>query len=141
MRALAVLVAAAVSVTSVEAQIVFGLVVERESGSPLEGAMVLLFDGAARQVDRSLTDASGRFTLRADTAGTHVLRVDRIGYASVSTGTFRVGPEGLFRRIEVPLAPIELEGLSVSGAPRCAIRPARCRALGLSLATVVNEPG
>ena len=52
-----------------------------------------------------------------------MLRVDRVGYASLSTGTFDVVPQGLFRRIEVPLSPVQLEGLAVQGSPRCEVRP------------------
>jgi Carboxypeptidase regulatory-like domain len=116
-------------------QTVFGTVAGQASGVPLEGAMVILFDATAREVDRSLTDASGRFSLDADTTGTHVLRVDRIGYASVGTGSFELGPEGLFRRIEVPLSPIRLEGLFVEASPRCEVRPAE----GLATARVWDE--
>ncbi len=116
-------------------QTVFGTVVGEASGLPLEGAMVILFDATAREVDRSLTDASGRFSLDADTTGAHVLRVDRIGYASVGTGSFDLGPEGLFQRIEVPVLPIRLEGLFVEASPRCEVRPAE----GLATARVWDE--
>ncbi|MEE2899299.1 MAG: carboxypeptidase-like regulatory domain-containing protein [Gemmatimonadota bacterium] len=93
-------VALALWPTSLPAQTVWGIVVEDGTGVPLEGATMILFDQALQEVDRSLSDATGRYTLEADSAGTHVIRVDRIGYASLSTGTLDVPEQGLFRRIE-----------------------------------------
>lgn len=108
--------------TSLPAQTVWGIVIDDGTGVPLEGAMMILFDRALQEVDRSLSDATGRYTLKADSAGAHVIRVDRIGYASLSTGTLDVPEQGLFRRIEVPLRPIQLEGLAVQGGQRCEVR-------------------
>ena len=44
--------------TSLPAQTVWGIVVDDGTGVPLEGAMMILFDQALQEVDRSLSDAT-----------------------------------------------------------------------------------
>lgn len=106
----------------VRAQIVRGQVVEEVSNTPVEGAMVLLLDLEGRTVHRVLTDASGGFVLDADHPGPHFVRVDRIGYESLTTERFDVPVSGTFRRVAVPIRPVELAGISVEGARRCEVR-------------------
>lgn len=103
-------------------QIVRGQVVEEGSNSPVEGAMVLLLELDQRTVHRVLTDASGGFILDADRPGPHLIRVDRIGYESLTTPRFDVPVEGTFRRVTVPIRPVELAGIAVEGARRCEVR-------------------
>lgn len=119
----------------VHAQIVRGQVVEEASNTPVEGAMVVLLDLERRMVHRVLTDASGGFVLDADHPGPHFVRVDRIGYESVTTDRFDVPVDGTFRRVSVPIRPVELEGISVEGARRCEVRGQQ----GQSTATVWEE--
>jgi hypothetical protein len=44
--------------TSLPSQTVWGIVVDDGTGVPLEGAMMILFDQALQEVDRSLSDAT-----------------------------------------------------------------------------------
>ena len=105
------------------AQTVRGVVAEDGTGTRLAGAMVVLFDFDGEAVDRVLSDAGGGFTMRADHPGRYHVRVDRIGYASLTTDPFDVPVRGTFRRIDVPIRPIRLRGLDVSGSRRCEVRP------------------
>ena len=105
------------------AQVVRGVVSEEGSGTPLAGAMVVLFDADGDRVDRVLTDASGGFSTEADRPGRYYVRVDRIGYASLTTDPFDVPVAGTFQRIAVPIHPIRLRGLDVAGTRRCEVRP------------------
>lgn len=105
------------------AQVVRGAVSEAGSGTPLAGAMVVLFDADGDRVDRVLTDASGGFSTEADRPGRYYVRVDRIGYASLTTDPFDVPVAGTFQRIAVPIRPIRLRGLDVAGTRRCEVRP------------------
>ena len=105
------------------AQTVRGVVAEDGAGTPLTGAMVVLFDVDGEVVDRVLTDATGGFITQADHPGRYYVRVARIGYSSLTTDPFDVPVRGTFRRIDVPIRPIRLRGLDVSGSPRCEVRP------------------
>jgi len=116
-------VLAALSVAPASSQSVTGVVVEVGSSIPVDGAMVILFDSAGDPSDRALTDGLGRYSLDAKAPGVHSLRVDRIGYQSVSTGSFTVGPKGIERNLEIAVHAIELAGLDVSGSRRCEVRP------------------
>lgn len=104
------------------AQIVRGQVLEEGSNAPVEGAMVVLLEPGGHVVRRVLTDRSGGFIVRSDQPGSYLVRVDRIGYESLTTEAFEVTEEGAFRRIVVPIQPVQLEGLEVGGSRRCALR-------------------
>jgi carboxypeptidase family protein len=110
-------------ITSAESQLVRGAVAEDESGAPLVGAMVILFETDGQAVDRFLTDAVGTFVISAKHPGRYYLRIDRIGYASLTTEPFDVPVDGTFQRIAMPIEPIRLRGLDVSGTRRCEVRP------------------
>jgi len=118
------MVLATMLVAPAAAQTVRGVVVEAGARIPVDGAMVILFDATGDPVHRVLTDGLGRYFLEAEAPGRHSIRVDRIGYESVSTGTFSVDPTGLVRNIDVSVRAIELAGLDVSGSARCQVRPA-----------------
>ncbi len=93
MLALAV-VGWAVGAGPARAQIVRGVVVEEGSRTPVEGAMVVLTDVEGRVVHRVLTDADGGFIADLDRPGPHLIRVDRIGYESITTDRFDVPGAG-----------------------------------------------
>ena len=104
------------------AQPVLGVVVEEGRGAPVAAAMVLLFDDDGNRVDRMLSNAAGRFLLEARGRGPHYIVVDRIGYASVTTDRFTPAEGAEPMRIEVPIDPIRLRGLVISGGG-CRVRP------------------
>jgi len=105
------------------AQPVVGIVVEQGTGTPVPGVMVLLLDSAGTRVDRTLTNAGGRFLVHANTPGTHRMSVERMGFADWTSDPFRPGRLREPLRIEVPFEPISLEGLDISGGRRCEARP------------------
>lgn len=109
------------------AQTVNGFVVAEGTEERVQGAMVVLTDSLGAVVDRTLTDARGAFALDADAPGFHALRIDRIGYDRHSTDRFPVPDEGVFRRVAVMEVPIRLEGIEVTGARRCVVRPETAR--------------
>lgn len=109
-------------------QIVRGVVVEQASAIPVEGAMVVLLDYTGEPLKRVLTDADGQFIMDADRPGPHFIRVDRIGYESITTERFPVPVEGTYRRVEVPIQAVELMGIDVLGSRRCEVRPEEGRA-------------
>ena len=119
---LVVLAALALSAAPARCQIIRGQVTEQGTSAPVEGAMLVLLDPTGHLVTRVLTDASGGFIFRVTRTGAYVIRVDRIGYESVTTERFDVSPEGTFQRITVPIQPVQLQGIEVGGARRCELR-------------------
>ena len=109
--------------SSLHAQIVRGVVVEEGVDAPVEGAMVILMDLDGRTVDRVLTDADGEFIADADHPGPHLIRIDRIGYESLTTERFDVPVNGTYQTVTVPIRPVELMGINVEGSRRCEVRP------------------
>jgi len=116
------LLALALGAGPARAQIVRGQVVEDVTNTPVEGAMVVVVDVGGHVVRRVLTNATGGFIVQVEAPGEYLLRVDRIGYESLTTGRFDVPPEGSFQRIAVPIQPIKLEGLDIEGSRRCRLR-------------------
>ena len=119
----------------IDAQVVRGQLLNGETGLPLEGAMVLL-QGAQGEVGAVLSNASGRFLLRAPSPGSYTVRADRIGHASTTSDplTLALG-DTVDIRLVAEVSAIQLEGLEVSGEARCDVRPEAGRAV----ATVWEE--
>ena len=105
------------------AQSVSGAVVEQGTGVPVLGAMVVLVDSSGTPVDRALTDAAGGFVVNVDAPGLHHIEVERIGYADWAADPFRATASNTFITIEVPLVPMSLQGIDVSGEQRCRAGP------------------
>jgi len=121
--------------SAADAQVVRGRLVDAESGRPLEGAMVVL-EGPLGDVASVLSDALGRFVVRAPEVGTYALRADRIGHASARLEPFTLtAADTLDVRLTAPVSPVLLEGLEVSGERRCAVLPEA----GKAVATVWGE--
>jgi vitamin B12 transporter len=77
------LAAAAIAPAPLAAQLpgeLRGVVLDRATASPVEGAVVRLVETGRA----ALTDAAGRFVLRGLESGTWTLRVERLGHASYS---------------------------------------------------------
>jgi len=115
---------------------VTGVLVEGESGPPVEGAMVSLLSAGGGAAASSLTDTRGRFRLDAPSPGSYRLRADRIGYASTLTDPFRIeAGETVERRLVARVEAVDLEGIDVEGEKRCVVRPEE----GLATARVWDE--
>ena len=107
------------------AQSIQGVLVEIESRQPLEGAMVVLLDLEGATPRSTLTDADGRFLLNVPDPGQYALRVDRIGYESVTSPMLTVRSGEVLRyNMEIEVRPISLRAISVvAEEPRCGLRP------------------
>jgi hypothetical protein len=127
-RGLVTILSLMLSATPLSGQIVRGIVVDEGTQAPVEGAMVVLLRPDGTVVYQVLSDENGGFIVDAGDNGTYVVRIDRIGYESITTESFDVPAEGLFKRIDVPIRPVELVGLDVEGSRRCEVRPEEGRA-------------
>jgi hypothetical protein len=67
--------------SSLGAQSVRGVLVERQGGAPVAGALVAILDEGEVVKGEVLSDSTGAFLLRAPSAGRYALRAQRIGYA------------------------------------------------------------
>ena len=94
--------------------ILVGRVVDAESRSPVDGATVRLEDAGATV----LTNERGYFSLGERDAGVHYVQLERLGYASREVPIHVAGNVTQAVEIELSQQAIQLEGISVSVAPR-----------------------
>ena len=93
-------------------------------GVRVEGAIILLVDSAGRVVARSASRESGAFSLSAERAGLHALRVLRIGFAPTVVGPVRLAV-GASLSLDVTLigAPVRIAELRIVDRAPCEVRP------------------
>ena len=99
---------------SLRAQAIRGTLVEAGTGTPVDGAAIVLLDEAYAQISWWLTDPSGRFSFILQHGGTFRLRADRIVVK---------GEETVVYRLEIPVEAIVLAGITVESGRRCEVRP------------------
>ncbi len=148
--------AAAVQPTSLSAQAVpehagevEGVVRDAETGAPLAGVLVSVV--GARPA--ATTHGDGSFHLSGLEAGTHTLRVERLGYGT-ETLQVSTSADGALVVIELTASPLDVGGLVVTGAlsertAAEALRPVNVlrgqdlqrRLQGTVAATLASEPG
>ena len=118
------------------AQTVQGQLVNRETIEPVEGALVLLLSAQGEEHDGYLTNAAGRFILRAPGPGTYIVRAERIGFETSTSEALTLAPGQMFGlRMEMGEVAIQLDELRVEGEQRCVVRPEE----GMDLARVWEE--
>ena len=126
-----------------------GVVRDAETGQPLAGSIVALVDGR----NGAITHGDGSFHLVRIAPGLHTIRVERLGYASV-TIEVEVGSETPFLIIELEPNPLDIGGLVITGSVSSrgsdeALRPVSVMAgqelqrslQGTVAETLVSEPG
>ncbi len=101
-------------------QAVSGRVVASESGGPLPGAFLRLYDEDGRQRNAVLADSLGRFHVQAPRAGLYSVLAEFIGRETVEMGTVELR-EGLTVQWSpsMPPKPVEVEGVAVGTSSRC----------------------
>jgi hypothetical protein len=72
------------------AQTVRGSLLDEETGSPVDAAVVTLEDERGRTISGVLTDSAGTFLIRAPEGGTYRLRAERIGYRTTTAPPIRM---------------------------------------------------
>ena len=105
---------------SAVAQVIRGEIVERETLKPIEGAFISLRRTDEQEQRGVLSDSAGHFILRAPSPGEFVLKAERIGFRTVYSDPLQLAANETFEyRFAVPVEPISLEGIEVSGTGRC----------------------
>jgi hypothetical protein len=127
------LILALVFPASAGSQRVEGTLTDREDGSFVEGALVILVDSEGQELTGRLSDERGVFRLSAPEPGLYRLRAVRIGYATLLSDPFPVveGDTAVVHLVASKEA-IPLRGIEVEGVQGCQIRPEE----GLAVARV-----
>jgi hypothetical protein len=122
--------------TRLPAQTVAGEVVDPASGERIPSALVVLVDAPGAERASTLTDATGRYTLRAPRAGVYTLRLERVGYATATSPALRLAAgETVQFRFAAAQKRVQLQGLVAMGRSRCAQRAQG----GTEVAAVLDE--
>lgn len=112
------------SASAANAQTIRGRVMDSATdriGTPINGAVVVLLDSAGGRLRGALSGADGRFVIRATSPGSYRLRAEMIGRRSVESMVFTVAAEIDVPTLVMPPEPIQLAGLDVESARRCAL--------------------
>lgn len=118
------------------AQSVRGQILDRDTEAPVDGALAILLGPEGEREGGVLTNDTGWFLLQAPEPGRYTVRIERIGYETVTSEPFDLSPgqmHGL--RLFTGQTAIELEGLEVEGEKRCVVRPGE----GMEVARVWEE--
>jgi hypothetical protein len=114
LRLLGTLLLVAVTFSGTEAQLITGRVLEAGTDRPLVSASVTVFDSARASSARAVSDSTGAFQLLPPMPGAYSLRVELLGYATLSTPPLDLA---LGRQLEVEVRlsaeAIALEPLTV----------------------------
>ena len=101
------------------AQEVAGRAVDSLDARPLPGALVVLRDSAGTVRARAFTSASGEYRLRAPRAGTFMLTVEYVGYASPPPRSVQLAANARTREsFELKPAALSLAALEVNAGTR-----------------------
>jgi hypothetical protein len=102
------------SASSVEAQIIRGMVVEATGRAPIGGAVVELRADRDGGKTQATSDSLGLFVLRAPRAGSYTLGASRLGYLKYEGDTIRLGSaESVSIEIRLDTRVVPLEPLVV----------------------------
>ncbi len=102
------------------AQTVSGRLVEQTSERPVVAAFVLLVGADTTEFDRALTDALGRFSIQAPSAGSYALKSAVIGFRSTVTPTFDLSADqDIVVDFVIPGIPVALPTLFVEDVRTC----------------------
>lgn len=100
--------------TALTAQTIRGVVSERATYEPIEGATVILIDTSADTLGRTITDERGFFSLDAPGSGDYYLIASALGYGPVRSDAVTLEDDAV-RIVELDMAarPIPVEGVLV----------------------------
>lgn len=122
--------------TDVGAQVLVGDVVEAGTGTPLAGAFIRLVNDEGDLGGGVLSGRDGNFVLTADEPGHYGVIAELIGYGDPGTTSVTLRADESVRiTLEIPVEPVNLEGLTAAVGERCRPRPSR----GLATAQLWEE--
>jgi hypothetical protein len=93
-------------------------------GAPVGYALVFLVDSTGHEVGATLSDADGRFALRATAPGSHRVAVRRVGQRIWLSEPVILGSGVQPLSLDLPDQPVRLPDLRPEATGRCRVRPA-----------------
>lgn len=117
------------------AQSVRGRLVDQQTGTPVAGAFVTLYDSSGTRLNAVLGGADGRFRIDAPRAGRFTVQVERLGYRTFFSETFTLGDAAVVMEFRMPEQAIVLEALAAEATRKCTGR----RDLAAAAATIWEE--
>jgi hypothetical protein len=103
------------SAAGLVAQTVSGIVTEAQTGQPVEGAEITLIDANEEVQARTMTAADGRFAAAVPHPGRWFLRVERVGYAALTSDPLEIKPaEWLLLEVTLDARAVPLEPIVVA---------------------------
>lgn len=136
-RVLLLALSLATAPASPAAQTVAGTVTDRWTGAAVPGTVVVLLDTAGGRHDAAVSDAEGRYTVRASSPGAFRLRAERVGYATASSPVLTLAAgEQATHSLSIVTSVVTLDAVVARGVRRpCTVRPAN----GVQAAIVWEE--
>jgi hypothetical protein len=102
------------------AQDISGTITSAVDGRPVAGAIVILIDAAGSRIAGTLSENNGRYRVRVRAPGTFSLRVDVIGFRSVTVPAFPVATGTTVNRdIQFPFLRTQLPTVAVTATSTC----------------------
>jgi hypothetical protein len=124
-RVLLLALALAGAPASSAAQTVAGTVVDRWTSAAIPGAVVVLLDTLGGRHDATISDAQGRYTVRASSPGAFRVRAERVGYSTASSPVLALAAgEQATHSLSIVPSVVTLDAVVARGARRrCTVRP------------------
>ena len=102
------------SPTSLRAQTIRGMLLERDSDRPINLGSVTLYTEAGDSVTSTITNRSGRFQLNSPDPGSFLLLGAALGHRETTVGVFELGEGGeISVEFRIPIEALALEGILV----------------------------
>jgi hypothetical protein len=115
----------------VSTQTIRGALVDDQTGSPIDGASVMLVDPDERVAGGVLSDSTGFFILTAPRTGRYRLRLERLGYhTTTSTEIDLLPPDTLQVEFRMSVEPVAVPGLTIINRDAPLVMDTRLARLG-----------
>jgi hypothetical protein len=123
-RSCAILALTLVTSDLLVAQAVRGRLVEADSGAPVAGGLIVMFDLEGTEVASTVTGSQGTYHVRAPGAGVFRLRAERIGFESSLSGEIALlSGQVVTEELAASSTAIVLPVLTVESKTECRVRP------------------
>lgn len=112
---LALMLSVGVNAAPAHAQTINGTLMEVETGQPISLGLVIMMTESGDSVTSGVTNGQGRFSVRAEGAGSFFLVASAFGFKETAAGVFELGDDGeMDVEFRIAAAPMPIDGILVS---------------------------